>query len=192
MTTLPRPRSHPPSASSPIPAKAALDRIVATLFLLLTGLWLAVIALALWLTDDGPVLVREIRVGRHGRPFSLLRFRTSRCGGSAGEQPAAASGATCPVGRMLRRYHLDALPQLINVVKGDLSLVGPRPRRTTDPRAFLHTAVRPGLIDPWDARTPPRSDAAETRAVQMYLQQWSPRRDMTLAWQAVRRAALSR
>ena len=93
---------------SPV-SKAVLDRFGAALLLLLCGLWLLLIAQLLWLQDDRPVLARETRVGQWGRRFELLRFRTD----------------DRRVGAALRRYNLDELPQLINVVKGDMSLRRP-------------------------------------------------------------------
>jgi lipopolysaccharide/colanic/teichoic acid biosynthesis glycosyltransferase len=144
-----------------------------------------------WLTDDGPLLTREERLGRDGRPIRLLRFRTSTWGGTSGREPGSDDG-TSTVGRVLRRYHLDELPQLVNVVRGDLALVGPRPRPRADARGPLPPAVRPGLIDPWDPRTPPRSAADEVRAVQDYLAAWSPWGDVALAWRAARGAVPSR
>ena len=187
VVVIPSHRSRHPWPAPGLPlGKSALDRSLAALLLLVTSVWLGVIALAVWLTDDGPLLIREERVGRNGRSIRLLRFRTSSWGGTCGERPpATSSDGASSVGRVLLRYHLDALPQLVNVVRGDLSLVGPRPRRRTDARAALHPAVRPGLVDPWDPRTPPRSPADEVRAVQDYLATWSPWRDVALAWQAL-------
>jgi lipopolysaccharide/colanic/teichoic acid biosynthesis glycosyltransferase len=193
VVVIPSHRSQPwPAPGTPL-AKSALDRSLAALLLLLTCVWLAVIALAVWLTDDGPLLTREERVGRGGRSIRLLRFRTSTWGGTSGERswPGSDDG-TSSVGRVLERFHLDVLPRLVNVLRGDLSLAGPRPRPATDARATLHVAVRPGLVDPWDPRTPPRSAADEVRAVQDYLAAWSPWQDVVLAWRAVRGATPSR
>jgi lipopolysaccharide/colanic/teichoic acid biosynthesis glycosyltransferase len=124
----------------------------------LAPVWLA-IAAAIKTADRGPVLYRGMRVGRFGVPFAILKFRTmvvdaERLGGSstAGDDPRLTS-----VGRRLRRYKLDELPQLINVLRGDMSLVGPRPQvqwavdtYTAQERTLLQ--VRPGLTDPASLR----------------------------------------
>ena len=104
-------------------------------------------ALAVWLTSPGPVLFRQERVGRDGRPFQLLKLRTM----VAGDNPTFpdASRITA-VGRLLRRTSLDELPNLVNVARGEMSIVGPRPTLAYqvaryDERQRGRLAVRPGL-----------------------------------------------
>ncbi len=190
MVVIPSNRPHPRSAT-PSRGKSALDRSVAALLLLLSGVCLIAIAVAIWLEDDGPVLARERRVGPGGREFNLLRFRTDQreapdaeAPGSAGPTPGLDRASR--LGRLLRRYHLDLLPVLVNVLKGDLSLVGPRPHKAPGPRAAPRLGVRPGLVPPWLARSAPRSAAEEARAVQDYLRNWSPLLDIRLLWRTVR------
>ena len=112
------------------PSKRVFDIVAAVVGLVLAAPLVAVMAL-LTRTTPGPVLVRQTRVGEGGRCFTVLKIRTMQC-------DAEASGATftCDddprvtrVGRVLRRTHLDELPQLWNVLKGDMSMVGPRPER---------------------------------------------------------------
>ena len=112
------------------PSKRVFDIVAAVVGLVLATPFLAVMAL-LTKTTPGPVLFRQTRVGEGGRCFTVLKIRTMRC-------DAEATGATftCDddprvtrVGRILRRSHLDELPQLWNVLKGDMSMVGPRPER---------------------------------------------------------------
>src|SRR5205823_10257822 len=124
--------------------KAALDRLGAFALLVLASPVLIAIAAAVWLSSSGPVLYRQRRIGRHGREFTILKFRTmvetDIAQGEADVAWAAAElGLPEPdlppdrctkVGRMLRRLGADELPQLVNVVKGDMALVGPRPERT--------------------------------------------------------------
>ena len=109
---------------------------VACLFVGLLPVWIAlcaVIVLAIRIEGKGPVLYRQVRLGRGGRPFRILKFRTIPEGVpdlDAGPVSAARRNArTSPVGRMLRRFHLDELPQVVNVIRGEMSLVGPRPER---------------------------------------------------------------
>lgn len=86
-------------------------------------------ALLIWLTGEGPVFFVQERVGIHGEPFNLLKFRTMKVDRQAGYgrfDPGDTSRVTT-LGRFLRKYKLDELPQLINVVRGEMSLVGPRP-----------------------------------------------------------------
>ena len=111
-------------------AKRAEDLVLATLALLLFALPMLLIALAVRLDSPGPVLFRQRRTGHQGASFQMLKFRTMRFDP---EQTAALAQATradprvTPLGAMLRRTSLDELPQLLNVLRGDMSLVGPRP-----------------------------------------------------------------
>jgi lipopolysaccharide/colanic/teichoic acid biosynthesis glycosyltransferase len=161
-------------AGSPV-TKAVLDRLGAALVLLPCAPWLLLIALLLWLQDDRPVLVRETRVGQWGRRFDLLRFRTD----------------DRRVGAALRRYGLDELPQLINVVKGDMSFVGPRPAASgdggvADPHLWL--SVKPGLTGPWlSSRTPSTRESASVE-LDRYMRNWSLTTDLTILWHSLRDA----
>lgn len=160
--------------ASPV-SKAALDRFGAALLLLICGLWLLLIALLLWLQDDRPVLAREPRVGQWGRCFELLRFRTD----------------DRALGAALRRYNLDELPQLINVVKGDMSLVGPRPAPPGDARAadaHLWLAVKPGLTGPWLSSQAPRTREDASIELDRYLRNWSLGSDLAILLCSVREA----
>ena len=90
------------------------------------------IALAVRLSGPGPVLYRQARLGRGGREFRILKFRTMAPDAEERTGPVWATwndARTTPVGRVLRRHHLDELPQALNVLRGEMSLVGPRPER---------------------------------------------------------------
>jgi lipopolysaccharide/colanic/teichoic acid biosynthesis glycosyltransferase len=106
------------------------DVIVATILLVILSPFLVVIAAAV-LTSGSPVLYRATRVGRFGREFTLYKFRTMRTAASGPPITQKNDLRVTRVGRVLRRFKLDELPQLINVIKGEMALVGPRPE---DPR----------------------------------------------------------
>lgn len=134
--------------------KRCLDVIVAALGLAIAAPVLVLAALMVKLSSRGPVFYRGIRVGLNGQLFAMLKFRTmvvnaESLGGSA---TAADDPRITRFGRFLRNYKLDELPQLINVLIGDMSLVGPRPEvrkyvslYSPDEKAIL--AVRPGITD---------------------------------------------
>lgn len=132
-------------------ARTLFDRAAALLGLLLLAPLLAVIACLVLSLDGRPVLFRQKRVGRNGVPFIILKFRTMRP--AAGAQiTAGGDGRVTAVGGFLRRFKLDELPQLWNVLVGEMALLGPRPEVPAfvdyaDPvwRAVL--SVRPGITD---------------------------------------------
>ncbi|WP_029431262.1 sugar transferase [Blastococcus sp. URHD0036] len=159
--------------------KPLVDGLAAVLLLLLAAPWLVLITVALWLADDGPLLERDRRIGPGGRPFSLLRFRT--CPEGPHGHRAEASG----VRGLVRRTHLDELPQLFNVVRGDVSLVGPRASRSRDAGQDLPGELKPGLIG-----LTQRGDRAEEdpMTAQRYAQEWSLRLDAVIVWRALRHA----
>jgi len=136
-------------------AKRIFDLVVSALALLVLSPAMCILALCVRLDSPGPAIFRHIRVGRFGRPFDVLKFRTMRHRPFAnGLQVTAANDVRITnLGRMLRRTKLDELPQLINVLAGDMSLVGPRPEvprfvalySEEDRREIL--SVRPGLTD---------------------------------------------
>jgi exopolysaccharide biosynthesis polyprenyl glycosylphosphotransferase len=122
--------------------KHAVDRVAAAILILLLAPLLIVSIVAVKLSSRGPVFFRQRRVGRDGRPFDLLKFRSMRLPGDArGDNvsvllpedtaPGGVEGADrrTAVGRLMRRLSIDELPQLLNVLRGDMSMVGPRPER---------------------------------------------------------------
>jgi len=125
--------------SWPFTIKHAIDRVVAALLLVVLSPLLAALALGVRLSSPGPVLFRQQRAGRDGRTFALLKFRTMHEGHAddprpqlgPGMAPGGVEGADrrTRIGRLLRKTSLDELPQLLNVVRGEMSLVGPRPER---------------------------------------------------------------
>lgn len=132
--------------------KRLFDITFATLGLVVFSPALLFIALVIKLTSQGPILYRATRVGRYGEPFKLFKFRSMVV--NADQIGPAVTGANdprvTPIGRLLRRTKLDELPQLLNVLKGDMSFVGPRPEApkyvayyTEEQRDVL--SVRPGI-----------------------------------------------
>lgn len=108
--------------------KYIFDRIMAMLGLLLLWPVLIVVAVLIkWRMPDGPVFFVQDRVGRHGRLFSMIKFRTMTVSHSGSTVSVAGESRITPLGAILRRYKLDELPELWNVLIGDMSLVGPRP-----------------------------------------------------------------
>jgi exopolysaccharide biosynthesis polyprenyl glycosylphosphotransferase len=146
--------------------KRAFDLVVATLLSIILAPLLLLIALAIKLTSRGPVLFRQTRVGRHGNEFELLKFRTMVSDAEQRKDELMALNEAAPmfkiaddprttrIGRVLRRRSLDELPQLFNVLRGDMSLVGPRPLITEEDRLFSgwqrrRYHVAPGMTGPW-------------------------------------------
>lgn len=135
--------------------KRAIDFVVASIALLLTLPVMAVIALCIWLETGSPVLYRQERTGLGGRPFEILKFRSMyQKAEEAGPAWAADDDPRITrVGRILRKFRLDELPQFINVFRGEMSLVGPRPERPhfcsmleqVTPYYVLRQSVRPGI-----------------------------------------------
>src|SRR5581483_10148839 len=128
------------------------DLTIASLLLALAAPLLAILALAIRLHDRGPAFYRQVRVGRHGRPFTIWKLRSMRMQNAGAAITRSGDDRVTPLGRILRKYKLDELPQLWNVVRGEMSLIGPRPEvpRFVDPADPVWRAVhrvRPGITD---------------------------------------------
>ena len=131
-------------------AKRAMDVIGASAGLVVLGIPMACIAVLVRLTLGSPVIYRQPRPGLHGRTFDIYKFRTMVDATDANGDPLPNRLRITPVGRFLRRTSLDELPELVNVLRGEMSLVGPRPLRTfyldryTPEQARRHD-VMPGI-----------------------------------------------
>ena len=179
--------------------KRAFDVVVSVLILLVLAPLLLVISLAVFATSRGPVLYRSVRPGIGGLPFDCLKFRTMY--NDADQRQAdleslnEAEGALFKirhdprmtrVGRLLRRYSLDELPQLANVVRGEMSLVGPRPlpQRDYDRLEEWHRKrylVLPGITGLWQVSGRSELDFDDlVRLDFLYLERWSPFLDLTI------------
>ncbi len=135
--------------------RCLFDRFVALTALVLLSPVLLTVALLVRVSSPGPVIFRQVRVGRGGRPFRIYKFRTMAHDGSTGSGQVSPDGdpRITRVGAVLRGWYLDELPQLVNVVKGDMGLVGPRPETPEfvelySPEERRVLTVRPGLAGP--------------------------------------------
>jgi lipopolysaccharide/colanic/teichoic acid biosynthesis glycosyltransferase len=138
---------------SPSGIPRPLEAMLAGAGLLVATPLIALAALLVRATSAGPAFFRQERVGRAARPFTLYKLRTMRVANSGPQVTARGDDRITPLGRILRRSKLDELPQLWNVVRGDMSLVGPRPEVPdyVDPSSPLWKRVlsaRPGITDP--------------------------------------------
>ena len=183
-----------PDASWALLGKRAVDLTGATVGLLLVSPLLAVVALSIRLTSPGPVLFRQLRGGRHGKPFTMFKFRTMSTDAEMRRAELAAfnqmSGPVFKVehdpritrvGRFLRKTSIDELPQLVNVLRGDMSLVGPRPLPLYEVDKFETTAQRrrlsvaPGLTCLWQisGRNEIRNFQDWVKLDLLYIDNWS-------------------
>jgi len=184
--------------SSAEAAKRVIDVTGAVVMIVLLAPVLIAAAVAVALDSRGPVLFRQRRTGRHGREFHVLKLRTMRVGSERQRQALAGSNETdghlfkiredpriTGTGRWLRRFSLDELPQLFNVLMGHMSLVGPRPLPLED-SAFTGDArhrllVRPGLTGLWQISG--RSDLSWDETLRLdlkYVDTWSLRLDLLI------------
>ncbi|MFD0560514.1 Undecaprenyl-phosphate galactose phosphotransferase WbaP/exopolysaccharide biosynthesis polyprenyl glycosylphosphotransferase [Stackebrandtia endophytica] len=179
--------------------KELFDRVVAGLLLVALSPVLAVIALLVRCTSTGGALFSQVRIGRGGQPFTIWKFRTMHANAPArlaalaklNEADAVlfkmrSDPRVTPVGRVLRRFSLDELPQLWNVVRGDMSLVGPRPPLPSEVADYAEhvrrrLAVKPGLTGLWQISG--RSDLPWDEAVRLdlrYVEHWSLSLDLVI------------
>lgn len=174
-------------------AKRAFDVVVASLSLLVAAPVMAVVAVLVRLSSPGPILFRQARVGQHGRPVEILKFRSMEVNDEADTQWSVATDQrVTAVGSFLRRSSLDELPQLFNVLRGDMSMVGPRPERpfyverfSEEVAGYRHRHRAPVGMTGWSQVNGLRGDTSieeRARLDNHYIENWSPWKDMvTLA-----------
>ncbi len=195
---------HPELTGARRLAKGLIDRLLAAVAVLLLGPVMAVIAVLIRCDSAGPALFRQVRVGRDGREFMVYKFRTMLKG--AESQLAAlleqneGSGVLFKirrdpritrVGRTLRRYSLDELPQLFNVLLGQMSMVGPRPPLPCEVELYpqdthRRLAVKPGMTGLWQVSG--RSDLSWEESVRLdlrYVENWSLTSDLVILLRTV-------
>ncbi|MGY1709504.1 sugar transferase [Geodermatophilus sp. SYSU D00758] len=185
--------------------KAVLDRTAAAVLLVAGSPLLLGIALAIRVTSRGPALYRHHRVGKCGRHFDLLKFRSMVVDadrdegalmvhneGNAVQFKLRRDPRVTAVGRFLRRYSLDELPQLVNVLKGEMSFVGPRPHVDREveeygPDMHRRLLVKPGITGLWQVSG--RSNLSWDESVELdvrYVENWSLGLDAAILWRTVR------
>jgi lipopolysaccharide/colanic/teichoic acid biosynthesis glycosyltransferase len=189
--------------------KRALDIAVAALCLIALSPLLVVLALAIKLDSEGPIFFRQWRIGTDDVPFELLKFRTmvadaderkaelahlnkhAQNGGNGRMFKIVDDPRVTRVGRFLRRHYLDELPQLLNVLRAEMSLVGPRPLIPVEDQYAIGWArtrldVRPGMTGLWQVSggdSIPFEEMVELDCE--YVRRWSFRRDLQLLWRTL-------
>jgi Undecaprenyl-phosphate glucose phosphotransferase len=185
--------NHSPLVGSAVWIKRALDVVLASLALILFAPLMLVIAILIKLTSKGPILYAQERMGLDGRTFQMLKFRSMRVDA---EEVGGARWATAgderrtPIGAILRKTSLDELPQLWNVLRGDMSLVGPRPERpvfvnqfrSRIPHYMLRHKVKSGITG-WAQVNGWRGDTSLVRRIEcdlFYIRNWSLALDLKI------------
>lgn len=187
-------------------AKQVLDFVGSLLLLLLLSPLLLAVALIIRLTSPGPVLFRQQRCGLNGQPFTMLKFRSMVSDAEQRKHELAALNEMegpvfkvtndpriTPIGRFLRRFSIDEFPQLINVVRGEMSLVGPRPlpvdevQRFDDPSHRRRLSVKPGLTCLWQVsgRNRVRDFREWVRLDLEYIDNWTLWLDLKILWRTI-------
>ena len=192
---------HPQLSGPRQVLKDLFDRSVAGLVLLVFSPLMLGIALAIRLTDKGPALFTQVRVGKDGHPFKIYKFRTMVVDAEARlaeiRQRNEFDGVLfkirkdpriTAIGARLRKWSLDELPQLVNVLRGDMSLVGPRPALPEEAAVYAdhvrrRLVVKPGLTGMWQVNG--RSDLSWEETVRLdlrYVENWSFALDLQIMW----------
>jgi len=185
--------------------KSLMDRTIAAVLLLVSAPVLISVALAVRLTSSGPAFYRHRRIGKRGREFDLLKFRSMVTDADARIEALMVLNEgnevqfkmrrdprVTRVGALLRKYSIDELPQLVNVLKGDMSLVGPRPHVTREveqygPDMHRRLLVKPGITGLWQVSG--RSDLTWDESVELdvrYVENWSLGLDLNILWRTAR------
>jgi len=186
------------------PTKRAFDVLLALVALILLLPLLIAIAVAVRLNSRGPILLRQVRLGRGGRPFPLYKFRTMRVGSEElSPELVARNESNGPlfkmrhdprvtgVGRLLRRFSMDELPQLLNILLGQMSFVGPRPPLLRELAGYsreqrLRLRVVPGLTGLWQISGRSHLPFEEmVRLDLMYIERRSLTFDLWILWKTI-------
>jgi exopolysaccharide biosynthesis polyprenyl glycosylphosphotransferase len=195
---------HPQLSGPRLILKDLFDRSVAALALILLAPMLGMLALAIRVSDRGPALFTQIRVGKEGRVFRIYKFRTMVVDAEQRKAELMATNDSdgvlfkmrrdprvTAVGERLRRWSVDELPQLVNVFRGEMSLVGPRPALPAEAAEYAEhvrrrLVVKPGLTGLWQVNG--RSDLTWEESVRLdlrYVENWSFALDLQILWKTI-------
>ena len=195
---------HPQLNGFRLVAKGLFDRCAAAAALIMLAPVLAILALAIRLSDHGPALFTQVRVGKDGRAFKLYKFRTMVVDAEQRRAQLMARNdldgvlfklrkdpRVTAVGAHLRRWSMDELPQLFNVILGDMSLVGPRPALPSEAEKYAEhvrrrLVVKPGITGLWQVNG--RSDLSWDESVRLdlrYVENWSFALDLQIMWKTI-------
>jgi exopolysaccharide biosynthesis polyprenyl glycosylphosphotransferase len=195
---------HPQLSGLRLLVKDLFDRCVAAVGLLVLSPLMAFVGLMIWLHDRGPVLFTQVRVGKDGHVFRIYKFRTMVVDAEQRRAELLASNETdgvlfklrkdpriTAVGAHLRRWSIDELPQLVNVLLGQMSLVGPRPAMPDEVAQYAEhvrrrLVVKPGLTGLWQVNG--RSDLSWEESVRLdlrYVENWSFALDLQILWKTL-------
>jgi exopolysaccharide biosynthesis polyprenyl glycosylphosphotransferase len=195
---------HPQLSGPRLLVKDLFDRCAAAVGLILLSPLLAVVGLMIWLHDHGPALFTQVRVGKDGHAFRIYKFRTMVVDAEERRAQLLADNDTdgvlfklredprvTSIGAHLRRWSMDELPQLINVLLGQMSLVGPRPALPEEAARYAdhvrrRLVVRPGITGLWQVNG--RSDLSWEESVRLdlrYVENWSFALDLQIMWKTI-------
>jgi lipopolysaccharide/colanic/teichoic acid biosynthesis glycosyltransferase len=186
-------------------AKRAVDVLGASVMLALGAIPSLAIAAAIRMTSEGPIFYREERIGRNGQPFRIWKFRSMRPKSSRSDVTTSLEDSDdhwrfskgsigpvdpriTPIGNFLRKWSLDELPQILNVLRGDMSLVGPRPVVEAETNLYrdllpFYLAAKPGLSGLWQVSGRSKLDFEKrARLDAFYVQTWSLKTDLYILW----------
>jgi Undecaprenyl-phosphate glucose phosphotransferase len=175
--------------------KRLIDMAISAVALAILAIPFGIIALAIRLTSPGPIFYRQTRMGLDGRAFTVLKFRSMYHDAEAETGPiwARDQDPRCtPLGRVLRRFDIDELPQVLNVLKGEMSLVGPRPERPffveqfkqRFPQYMLRHKVKSGITG-WAQVNGWRGNTSIEKRIEYdlyYIENWSVSLDLKIMW----------
>jgi exopolysaccharide biosynthesis polyprenyl glycosylphosphotransferase len=186
--------------------KKLMDFGLSVILLLILSPLMLIIGILIWSTSKGPIIYRQTRIGLRGRQFDLYKFRTMVADAENGRQELESQNEmdgpvfkmkndprVTRIGRFLRRTGLDELPQLINVLKGEMSLIGPRPPLQEETKHYKRwqlrrLSVKPGLSCFWQIK-PDRNNIKFEKWMELdlaYIDNWSPRLDFIILLKTIR------